>query len=803
MFDVFYTGTKPNRFAHERPADSLEQAAELSRTRLYWYIYSTNDYANFDFGYVPAPWEDGHVHVWPTQWNQHGGAYLANKHTVTEHHWQFHNHVVTALPTAEHWQTHHAVDQFDYSWQPHPHDPPYIYVFGNQWYSAEQMPTVEYHVAGATERKYMQEPRARLAPTTEHWQVLSDVPVDFDFSWCPDPHDPPYIYVFGNQHWVGERSATIEYHVPGATGRKFVGDLKAYLGVLDIFFVDKSNNQSQARWEKIKERYPNAQSIRYANSMIKTIERCTARARSPRFWVISSENIYDDFDFDWHAEPWQQHMTHVFGSQWNKWSDTYLINTTEFNRHRTWAQGLEEFPNLNFVDNQTVYVPDDLHDIYYVDHYNNDRESRERLLYRYPNLKITRFVDNYLDTFKRIVATAATEYVWICNSVCDYSRFDFTWQPEPWQNRMIHVFPTGNQRRGDTFYIHVESFREQMYELELLDWFNVINYCDDQKVDRFSAPLVYYETDNLIDAVKNHQFDFPNTIFTNDRDVVHIGKPTCLWSAKDRAVEAITRSGSTAIVPREIKAYLKTQIYDYPYINRQDRGHLSEESLDIVYISNGEPDEQRWYEHLCYQSNTEAKWIRGVNGRVAAYQAAARASATPWFFAVFAKLEVVGGDFPWFEWQPDYFQQPKHYIFDARNPVNGLEYGHMGMIAYNRRLVLENNTPGIDFTLSQPHESVPILSGTAHFNQDTWTTWRTAFRETLKLRLFMDTQPTIETEHRLDVWCTKAEGNYSNYCLDGARDAIEYYNEVAGDLDKLQLSFEWAWLQERFKQKTS
>jgi hypothetical protein len=401
------------------------------------------------------------------------------------------------------------------------------------------------------------------------------------------------------------------------------------------------------------------------------------------------------------------------------------------------------------------------------------------------------------------MTTATTEYVWICNSICDYSRFDFTWQPEPWQKYMIHVFPSNNQPRGDTFYIHVDSFRQQMYELEILDWFNVINYCDDQRTDRFPSPIVYYDSDNLIDAVRQYQFDFPYVVFTNDPDIMHVGKPLCLWSAKDRAVEAITRSGSTSIVPREIKTHLKSQIYDYPYINRQERVHLSEQSLDIVYISNGEPDEQRWYEHLCYQSNTEAKWIRGVNGRVAAYQAAARASATPWFFAVFAKLEVAGGEFPWFEWQPDYYQEPKHYIFNARNPVNGLEYGHMGMIAYNRRLVLENNSPGIDFTLSQPHESVPILSGVAHFNQDVWTTWRTAFRETLKLRLFLATQPTVETEHRFNVWLTQAQGNYSNYCLDGARDAVEYYNEVAGDLDKLQLSFEWAWLQERFKKKTS
>ena len=127
-----------------------------------------------------------------------------------------------------------------------------------------------------------------------------------------------------------------------------------------------------------------------------------------------------------------------------------------------------------------------------------------------------------------------------------------------------------------------------------------------------------------------------------------------------------------------------------------------------------------------------------------------------------------------------------------------MEYGHQGIIAYNKRLVLENNDPGIDFTLSQPHESVPILSGIAHFNQNAWMTWRTAFREVVKLKHFMATEPTLETEHRLHTWCTVASGEFAEYCLKGARDAVSYYNEVSGDYGKLKLSFEWSWLQERF-----
>jgi hypothetical protein len=160
----------------------------------------------------------------------------------------------------------------------------------------------------------------------------------------------------------------------------------------------------------------------------------------------------------------------------------------------------------------------------------------------------------------------------------------------------------------------------------------------------------------------------------------------------------------------------------------------------------------------------------------------------------------LGGSFPW-DWQPDYFQEPKHYIFNAKNCLNGLEYGHMAMIAYNKKLVLDTANAGIDFTLSQPHQSVPILSGNAIFNQDPWTTWRTAFREVVKLCHFNSCSPTVENTHRLKVWSTRAEGAYAEWCLLGAQDAIKYYELVNGDYDKLCLTYEWDWLRTYYSTK--
>jgi hypothetical protein len=180
--------------------------------------------------------------------------------------------------------------------------------------------------------------------------------------------------------------------------------------------------------------------------------------------------------------------------------------------------------------------------------------------------------------------------------------------------------------------------------------------------------------------------------------------------------------------------------------------------------------------------------VDGVNGRVAAYHAAARASTTPWFFAVFAKLEV-NQMFDW-TWQPDRMQQPKHYIFHARNPVNGLEYGHQAMIAYNKKLALENTGVGLDFTLDQAHEVVPILSGTANYAETPWMAWRTAFRETLKLRVSL---PDVENEYRLKVWLD-VDHSPDQWSRKGAEDAVEFYDSVNGDPTELKKSYEWAWL---------
>ena len=709
-------------FAHEKSADSFEHAQSLSRTRYFWWITYLADYSDFDFFWEPVPWQSEFTHAWPSQWHDHSGTYLVPR-TGAVNNYHFHSQTI---PNKEHSKPYKFLvkdAEFDTSWAPHPHDPPYNYVFGNQWWPGNVMPTVEYHVPGATQIKYMDAPQARLPEKhADRWRILVDC--NWDRSWCPDPGDPPYIYVFGNQWWSAEKMPTVEYHVPGATERKYVNWPRAEL-----------------------------------------LEDRTA-------WTVPANIDESTVDFSWQPDPGDPPYIYQFATQHQRTGGPVYT-----------VPGATE---VKYVDQIRARVDSNATAIYEIDHLCGSAGQIAN------TTKTVRYFDNYRDTLIRLAKSIGSqhEFVWICSSICDYTGFDFSWHPEQWQATMLHVFRSNNQKFGDTFFMHVPTFAARAEKKELLEWYDV-NFVD-VRVPRRPMPVIVHDNDSQVDAVKNTEWAGPLATFTNHDYVPGTMAVVPLWREQTKAIVPISDGAGTVVVPRTAVPYIKTQLYDYPYIDRSQRV-LQDPPLDIVFISNGEINADIYFEHLEYTAHDAnhknlMHHVSGVNGRVAAYQAAARQSTTPWFFAVFAKLEVTR-DFDW-TWQPDRMQQPKHYIFHAHNPVNGLVYGHQAMIAYNKRLVLENTGQGLDFTLDQPHEVVPIVSGTAMYHDSDWMCWRTAFREVLKLKASL---PDVESEHRLNRWLTvdSTEGGWSRK---GAEDAVEYYDSVAGNFDALKKSYEWDWL---------
>jgi len=787
MFDVFYSGIKPNLFLHEQEADTIEHAKQLSRTRYFWWVNYLTDYTGWDFLWEPVPWESQYTHTWPSQWHKYSGTFLVPTH-ADQTEYKFHLRVI---PNRE-WPTNYrvlidAVD-FDYSWHPHPLDPPYNYVFGNQWWPANKMPTVEYPMTGATETKYIFTPHATL---TEHhtncWRTLIDC--EWDYSWVPDPGDPPYIYVFGNQWHQPEIMPTVEYHAPGATERKYLSYPRAKLVVEMSYWtvpdsIDKDTfdftwcpdpgsppyiYQFGTQWQKTGgPRYvmSDATDIKYVpfpRSVKTTIDNN---------WAIPDNVDIESFDFTWHPDATEAPYQYQFGTQHQR---------TGGPQYRVAGA-----TDVKYIDQLRITTDRVATAIYEIDHLDSNAGQIAN------TVKTVRYFDNYLDTLRRIAKSIPSEheFVWICSSVCDYSNFDFTWHPEQWQASMLHVFPSDGEKFGDTFFMHVPTFQYRADKCQLLEWYD-LNFMD-RSVPRRSLPVVRHDYDTHVEAVKTIDFTGPLAVYTTqDLTDTPVVPPVPLWQEKTKTIVPLSAGASQVIVPKTAVPYIKTQLYDYPYIDRTQRHLHSEQPLDIVFIDNGEAmAEYNWLQLPQVSIPNRIHRSTGVTGRVAAYHAAARLSTTPWFFAVFAKLEVES-EFNW-AWQPDRMQEPKHYIFHARNPVNGLVYGHQAMIAYNKQLVLANAGAGLDFTLDSAHEVVPIVSGTARYDASPWMAWRTAFRECIKLRASL---PDVENEYRLNQWLKENNiGDSTQWSHIGAQDAVEYYESVNGELSELRKSYDWAWL---------
>jgi hypothetical protein len=716
MFDVFYSGTKPNLFAHEQAVDTIEQAQQRSRTRFFWFVNYLSDYSKFDFLWEPVPWQSHQRHAWPSQWQKDGETYLVPAQGYTETHYRTES-IVPRSKSA--WADIH---EFDYTWHPDPSDPLLIYQFGTQWQKTGGPRLV---VPGAVDIKYVDTPRCTATIVSNNWSTPADVDTSsFDFSWHPDDTARPYIYQFGTQ-W--QKTGGPRLAMPGAVEIKYIA-----------------------------------------------APRCVKTSVDTN-WTVPKEADVATFDFSWHPDATVCPYIYQFGTQHQRTGGP--------------RYAVAGATDTKYVDQLRIKTKQVANGIYEIDHMDGNAGHIANVT------KTVRYFDNYLDTLRRLAANvpAEHEFIWICSSVCDYTNFDFSWHPEKWQSRSLHVFASDNNKFGDTFFMHVPSFNSAASQIEMLDWYD-LNFVE-TSVPRRPLPVIRHANDSQVDTVKSQSWAGPLAIFTSGNN--RIGPVPCvsLWREKTKTIVPLTPSGSVVIVPRVAVPYIKKQLYDYPYVDKTHKNGV-DMPLDVVFISNGEVNaDYHWDWLLTRHSATPNRTVRidGVKGRVAAYQAAASASNTDWFFAVFAKLEV-DSKFDW-SWQPDMLQQAKHYIFHARNSCNGLEYGHQAMIAYNKRLTLENTGSGLDFTMDQLHEVVPILSGIAYYTETPWMAWRTAFREVLKLKLSL---PDVENEYRLRHWLGNdrayIEPQNSEWSVFGATDALEYYDDVKGEFAALKKSYEWEWL---------
>ncbi len=625
--------------------------------------------------------------------------------------------------------------------------------------------------------------------TNPYWEVSSHADTsNFDFSWMPDTHLENYDHYGINSYGFVDNGISMQHNPKGDM------HINNFLKInrvtsQQIFYIDTGSHKNYL--EYLKQSH-DVHSTRFFDSWQNVAKRCLNKMTADYCWIVPSDIDPNTIDFSWFPNYWETNYLHIFKSKWQKNSGVMFL-------HKDWQQDTTQY---KYQDHFVVKADLHAYDKFFLDFFDDNSKISEHSF----NVSTTkvRFFDNHLDTIKRLTSKSTTKYFWVLSGNCDYEGFDFTWLPDEETYDHLHTFPSNSQVYGDTFFIDKHSFNIKSKEVTNFKHYETINFNKQQSVQRLPYDTFVIGHYNFAQAIKDRYKDTPTKYFwiTNrqatplPRDQFKYDFAPDYWSPA--TVYTFGPDNDIMLVPKESGTWITEQVYDYPHIQKRSTHATIRKPMDIIFISYDEPSAVKRWETL-KEKFPRAKWCKNIKGQTEAYHTAANMSNTDWFFAVFPKLELV--DTFDFEFQPDRLKNPCHYIFNCKNPVNGLEYGHGAVILYNKDITLATTDPGLDFTLSGPHDTVPILSAINHYNETPWLAWRTAFREVMKLKQALGITQDVESNYRLKIWLTKAEGKHGEWSLHGSKDASDYYDNYKDSYEDLMNSYDFEWLENFYKEK--
>ena len=175
---------------------------------------------------------------------------------------------------------------------------------------------------------------------------------------------------------------------------------------------------------------------------------------------------------------------------------------------------------------------------------------------------------------------------------------------------------------------------------------------------------------------------------------------------------------------------------------------------DIVFISYYEPNAEENFNDLYDRYNTVGIWgdrvkrIKNVEGIHNAHVQAAKLAKTSYFYVVDGDAKILQ-DFKF-----DYTMEEKDvvHVYRSANPINDLTYGYGGVKLLPTTLTRNMDTTTNDMTtsISDKFKIMNEVSNITAFDTDSFSTWKSAFRECAKLASkTIDRQDEEESNARL------------------------------------------------------
>jgi hypothetical protein len=446
-----------------------------------------------------------------------------------------------------------------------------------------------------------------------------------------------------------------------------------------------------------------------------------------------------------------------------------------------------------------------MYDIFFISD-NKDLESFQLLKERFPLAKI---VDNFEEAKKR----SFTKFFWCVwpNLIID-DNFNFDYQVADWDKDYVHLFKNGDFYDGVCLFSKqtIVSKREVEYrffiskkEIDIVastpkpfDKFYINSYSEYLQAVETTTSEMFWIIWNDVVVEDNFNFDYYIPQYDSfHRNITHIFKNgdfydgICLFS-KNKPVTKKEFEHRFFISKNEIDIVASTP-----------------KPFDIVFISYNESQADQNYNNLKSRF-PRAKRIHGITGIHQAHIEAAKLATTDMFWVVDADA-VIEDTFNFeFEHIPFYSTHSKNiltkivHVWHSRNPVTGLEYGYGGVKLLPKKLTLEMDITTTDMTtsISDQFKVMQEVSNITAFNIDAFSTWRSAFRECVKLSVNADP----ESLARLNAWCVLNESvEYGFYAYLGALAGRAYGEKSASDKEALGKINDFIWLQDLWLKEKS
>jgi hypothetical protein len=443
-----------------------------------------------------------------------------------------------------------------------------------------------------------------------------------------------------------------------------------------------------------------------------------------------------------------------------------------------------------------------MYDIFYI---GSENDEWKKIKTKFP---LAKRVDDFYTAQKK----SFTVYFWVVwNDLHIDDNFNFNFKISKWDEEYIHVFRNGNFYDGICLFpkkISVSN-RELEYrfftnkkEIDIQasipvthDIFYINTY------DEYKEALTTSKTNMFWvvwkDLEINHDFMFNYQVPYYNQHITHVFKNNeyfdgvCLFSKKSMVSS-------------------KEFLYRFFTSKKEiDIQASAPKPFDVVFISYYESNADLHYTALTKKLGRYVHRVDGIKGIHNAHIQAAKLVSSDLFWVVDADAILEKNfnfEFPQVVHHDTYTKSTVH-VWTSRNPINDLQYGNGGVKLLPRKLTLnmDLSKPDMTTSISPSFKSMPTVSNIAAFNTDPFSTWRSAFRECVKLSSkTIQGQVNDETEERLNIWCSVGEDRlYGKYSISGALAGRAYGQENAGNLPALSKINDFDWLKEKFEQDCS